>query len=100
MNLEEFKKANLIITELEQIENNLKILKTAPGLLIINMKDGWTEKEINGLNISIETDRKVREVIISDLESKLELLEAEFCPECHDGMTHGNFCSNCGRDLR
>lgn len=23
-----------------------------------------------------------------------------FCPECSDGMTTGNYCSNCGRSLK
>ena len=33
------------------------------------------------------------------LENKINRKSTEFCPECHDGMTYGNFCSNCGREL-
>jgi len=29
----------------------------------------------------------------------VENKKTEFCPECFDGMTTGNFCKNCGRRL-
>ena len=39
--------------------------------------------------------------LVHDTVNKAEGLKKgnDFCPECFDDMSHGNFCSNCGRAL-
>jgi hypothetical protein len=71
-------KAVSINNLINEIDSNLQILKTAPGLLIINLEDGWTKKKIENLFVSKKTDLAIRNIIIIELETQICELKKKF----------------------